>query len=85
MLLGDIQSSKGMTYNSNNKNKHKLLLQDSLETENTVNNPSLSTEFPEKHLSLQMESLPDGFVHSDLNAKGALTKKDFYHYQQCSR
>ena len=85
MVVGDIQSSKGKMYNSNNKNKHKLLLQDSLETENTLNNPSLSAEFPDKHLSLQVETLPEGFIYSDLNTRGALTKKDFYQYQPCSR
>lgn len=31
-----------------------------------------------------METLPETFVQSDLNTRGALTKKDFYQYQQCS-
>ena len=61
------------------------MLQDSFAASNRGNNPSLSTEFPDKHLSLQMETLPEGFACSNLNGGGALTKKDFYNYQQCSR
>ena len=85
-VVGVIESSNGKSFhNDNNKNKHKqLLLHENLATNNT--NPSLSTnELPEKHLSLQMETLPECFVNTGLSSKGALTKKDFYHYQQCSR
>ena len=74
-----------MNYGNNNKNKQQLLLQETFSANNTANNPSLSNEFPDKHLSLQMETLPVGFVNSNLSVGGALTKKDFYNYQQCSR
>ena len=84
-IEGDNQSSNSKNYSNNNKNKQKLLLQDSFAASNRGNNPSLSTEFPDKHLSLQMETLPEGFAGSNLNGGGALTKKDFYNYQQCSR
>ena len=45
----------------------------------------MSSDLPDKHLSLQMEKLPENFVNADLSSRGALTKKDFYHYQQCNR
>ena len=85
LIEGDNESSNSKNYSNNNKNKQKLMLQDSLAASNRGNNPSLSTEFPDKHLSLQMETLPEGFAGSNLNGGGALTKKDFYNYQQCSR
>ena len=85
LIAGDIQSSKTKNYGNNNKNKQKLLLQETFSANNTTNNPSLSNEFPDKHLSLQMETLAEGFVNSNLSGGGALTKKDFYNYQQCSR
>lgn len=83
-ILGDNQSFNYKN-NSNNKNKQKLLLQETFAASNRVNNPSLSSEFPDKHLSLQMETLPEGFVNSNLSGIGALTKKDFYNHQQCNR
>ena len=46
----------------------------------------MSNELPNKHLSLQMEKLPEGFVNVDTGSGGTtLTKKDFYQNQQCSR
>ena len=84
-IAGDIQSSNSNNCSNNYKNKQKLLLQETFAANSRVNNPSMSHEFPEKHLSLQMETLPEGFVNSNLSGGGPLTKKDFHNYQQCNR
>ena len=85
-FIGDTQSCTTSNYN-HNKNKHKLLLQqDNFLTNKTLNDSSMSNELPNKHLSLQMEKLPEGFVNVDTGSGGTtLTKKDFYQNQQCSR
>ena len=83
ITTGNVQSSAGKNNNVNSKNIHKLLQQDT--SANISNDPSLSTELPDKHLSLQMETLPEGFASANLTCKSALIKKDFYHFQQCSR
>ena len=82
IITGNVQSSAGKNNNINSKNIHKLLQQD---TSANVSDPSLSTELPDKHLSLQMETLPEGFASANLTCKSALIKKDFYQFQQCSR
>ena len=82
ITTGNVQSSAGKNNNINSKNIHKLLQQD---TSANISDPSLSTELPDKHLSLQMETLPEGFATANLTCKSALIKKDFYHFQQCSR
>ena len=83
ITTGNVQSSAGKNNNINSKNIHKLLQQDT--SANISSDPSLSTELPDKHLSLQMETLPEGFATANLTCKSALIKKDFYHFQQCSR
>ena len=83
ITTGNVQSSAGKNNNINSKNIHKLLQQDT--SANISKDPSLSTELPDKHLSLQMETLPEGFATANLTCKSALIKKDFYHFQQCSR
>ena len=79
-FVGDIQSSKASNYGYNN-NKHKLQ-QENL-ANNTLNDSSLSTPLPDKHLSLQMDKLPEGLPKGNTSNGGGLTKKIFYHHQQC--
>ena len=85
ITTGNVQSSVGKNNNINSKNIHKLLQQDTSANISSMADPSLSTELPDKHLSLQMETLPEGFASANLTCKSALIKKDFYHFQQCSR
>ena len=85
ITIGNEQSNAGKNNNMNSKNIHKLLQQDTSANISSMADPSLSTELPDKHLSLQMETLPEGFATANLTCKSALTKKDFYHFQQCSR
>jgi len=85
ITIGNEQSNAGKNNNMNSKNIHKLLQQDTSENISSMADPSLSTELPDKHLSLQMETLPEGFASANLTCKNALMKKDFYHFQQCSR
>ena len=85
ITIGNEQSNAGKNNNMNSKNIHKLLQQDTSANISSMADPSLSTELPDKHLSLQMETLPEGFASAHLTCKNALMKKDFYHFQQCSR
>ena len=85
ITIGNEQSNAGKNNNMNSKNVHKLLQQDTSANISSMADPSLSTELPDKHLSLQMETLPEGFASANLTCKNALMKKDFYHFQQCSR
>ena len=85
ITIGNEQSNAGKNNNMNSKNIHKLLQQDTSAYNSSMADPSLSTELPDKHLSLQMETLPEGFASANLTCKNALMKKDFYHFQQCSR
>ena len=85
ITTGNVQSSAGKNNNINSKNIHKLLQQDTSANISNMADPSLSTELPDKHLSLQMETLPESFASANLTCKSALTKKDFYHFLQCSR
>ena len=85
ITIGNEQSNAGKNNNMNSKNIHKLLQQDTSANNSSMADPSLSTELPDKHLSLQMETLPEGFASANLTCKNALMKKDFYHFQQCSR
>ena len=85
ITIGNEQSNAGKNNNMNSKNIHKLLQQDTSANNSSMADPSLSTELPDKHLSLQMETLPEGFASAHLTCKNALMKKDFYHFQQCSR
>ena len=85
ITIGNEQSNAGKNNNMNSKNIHKLLQQDTSANISSMTDPSLSTELPDKHLSLQMETLPEGFASANLTCKNALMKKDFYHFQQCSR
>ena len=73
ITTGNVQSSAGKNNNINSKNIHKLLQQDTSANISNMADPSLSTELPDKHLSLQMETLPEGFQRSDfLLDKGAI-------------
>ena len=77
----DVQSSKASNYNYN-RNKQSKRQQEHL-ANNTFNDTSMSTALPDKHLSLQMEKIPEGLVNADLSNGAALTKKDIYRHQQC--